>query len=151
MALDALALVAGGPGTHAPTNFWNSTSATTRHPRFQISNTLSGFLMPLQITHYYLIQNPRIFYVGILYNAQGLVLTVFYCVLGKIPFHKYTFRSKQTMKYDFYQVDSNLIAHVYSIYIYIRTVISYALSFYRSQNVLCRSKFFEPVQKFDCI
>ena len=26
-----------------------------------------------------------------------------------------------------------------------------ALSFYRSQNVLCRSKFFEPAQKFDCI
>ena len=28
---------------------------------------------------------------------------------------------------------------------------SNALSFYRSQNVLCRSKFFEPAQKFDCI
>ena len=28
---------------------------------------------------------------------------------------------------------------------------TYALSFYRSQNVLCRSKFFEPVLKFDCI
>ena len=28
---------------------------------------------------------------------------------------------------------------------------TYALSFYRSQNVLCRSKCFEPVQKFDCI
>ena len=127
--LDGIGCVSiSGRGTrHAPTNFWNSTSATTRHPRFQISNTLSRFLMPLQITHYYLIQNPRIFYVGILYNAQCLVLTVFYCVLGKIPFHKYTFRSKQTMKYDFYQVDSNLIAHVYSIqylYIYIRTVIS---------------------------
>ena len=27
----------------------------------------------------------------------------------------------------------------------------YALSFYRSQNVLCRSKFFEPAQKFDYI
>ena len=27
----------------------------------------------------------------------------------------------------------------------------YALSFYRFQNVLCRSKFFEPAQKFDCI
>ena len=27
----------------------------------------------------------------------------------------------------------------------------YALSFYRSQNVLCRPKFFEPAQKFDCI
>ena len=26
-----------------------------------------------------------------------------------------------------------------------------ALSFYRSQNVLCRSKFFELAQKFDCI
>ena len=26
-----------------------------------------------------------------------------------------------------------------------------ALSFCRSQNVLCRSKFFEPAQKFDCI
>ena len=26
----------------------------------------------------------------------------------------------------------------------------HALSFYRSQNVLCRSKFFEPAQKFDC-
>ena len=26
-----------------------------------------------------------------------------------------------------------------------------ALSFYRFQNVLCRSKFFEPAQKFDCI
>ena len=24
------------------------------------------------------------------------------------------------------------------------------MSFYRSQNVLCRSKFFEPAQKFDC-
>ena len=32
--------------------------------------------------------------------------------------------------------------------IYIRTVSSYALSFYRSQNVLCWSKFFEPAQKF---
>ena len=29
--------------------------------------------------------------------------------------------------------------------------LSNALSFYRSQNVLCRSKFFEPAQKFDCI
>ena len=28
---------------------------------------------------------------------------------------------------------------------------SYALSFYRSQNVLCLSKFFEPAQKFICI
>ena len=28
---------------------------------------------------------------------------------------------------------------------------TYALSFYRSQNVLWRSKFFEPAQKFDCI
>merc|ERR1712051_470882 len=28
---------------------------------------------------------------------------------------------------------------------------SNALSFYRSQNVLCRSKFFEPAQKFNCI
>ena len=28
---------------------------------------------------------------------------------------------------------------------------TYALSFYRSQNVLCRSKFLEPAQKFDCI
>ena len=27
----------------------------------------------------------------------------------------------------------------------------HALSFYRSQNVLCRSKFFEPAQKFECI
>ena len=27
----------------------------------------------------------------------------------------------------------------------------YALSFYRSQNVLCWSKYFEPAQKFDCI
>ena len=27
----------------------------------------------------------------------------------------------------------------------------YASSFYRSQNVLCRSKFFQPAQKFDCI
>ena len=26
-----------------------------------------------------------------------------------------------------------------------------ALSFYRSQNVLCRSKIFEPAQKFECI
>ena len=26
-----------------------------------------------------------------------------------------------------------------------------ALSFYRSQNVLCRSKLFEPAQKFNCI
>ena len=26
-----------------------------------------------------------------------------------------------------------------------------AFSFYRFQNVLCRSKFFEPAQKFDCI
>ena len=26
-----------------------------------------------------------------------------------------------------------------------------ALSFYKSQNVLCRSKYFEPVQKIDCI
>ena len=26
-----------------------------------------------------------------------------------------------------------------------------ALFFYRSQNFLCQSKFFEPVQKFDCI
>ena len=26
-----------------------------------------------------------------------------------------------------------------------------ALSFYRSQNVLCQSKCFEPAQKFDCI
>ena len=26
-----------------------------------------------------------------------------------------------------------------------------ALSFYRSQNVLCRSKYFEPFKKFDCI
>ena len=30
-------------------------------------------------------------------------------------------------------------------------VSSNALSFYRSQNVLYRSKFFEPAQKFDCI
>ena len=29
--------------------------------------------------------------------------------------------------------------------------VTYALSFYRSQNVLCQSKFFEPAQKFDCI
>ena len=28
--------------------------------------------------------------------------------------------------------------------------ISFALSFCRSQNVLCRSKFFVPAQKFDC-
>ena len=27
---------------------------------------------------------------------------------------------------------------------------TYALSFYRSQNALCRSKFFEPAQKFEC-
>ena len=27
----------------------------------------------------------------------------------------------------------------------------YALSFYRSQNVLCQSKFFEPAQKIDCV
>ena len=26
-----------------------------------------------------------------------------------------------------------------------------ALSFYRSQNVLCLSKYFKPAQKFDCI
>ena len=26
-----------------------------------------------------------------------------------------------------------------------------ALSFYRSQNVLCQSNFFEPAQKFECI
>ena len=31
------------------------------------------------------------------------------------------------------------------------TVHTYALSFYRSQNILCQSKFFEPAQKFDCI
>ena len=31
------------------------------------------------------------------------------------------------------------------------TIHFYALSFYRSQNVLCRSKFFEPAQKFGCI
>ena len=30
-------------------------------------------------------------------------------------------------------------------------VFIYALSFYKSQNVLCRSKFFEPDQKFNCI
>jgi hypothetical protein len=29
--------------------------------------------------------------------------------------------------------------------------LSYALPFYRSQNVLCWSNFFEPAQKFDCI
>ena len=29
--------------------------------------------------------------------------------------------------------------------------LTYALSFYRFQNVLCRFKFFEPAQKFDCI
>ena len=28
---------------------------------------------------------------------------------------------------------------------------NYALFFYRSQNFLCQSKFFEPAQKFDCI
>ena len=28
---------------------------------------------------------------------------------------------------------------------------TYALSFYKSQKVLCRSKFFEPAQTFDCI
>ena len=28
---------------------------------------------------------------------------------------------------------------------------TYASSFYKSQNVLCRCKFFEPAQKFDCI
>ena len=27
---------------------------------------------------------------------------------------------------------------------------TYASSFYRSQNVLCRSKFFESISKFDC-
>ena len=27
----------------------------------------------------------------------------------------------------------------------------FALSFYRSQNGFCRSKFFEPAKKFDCI
>ena len=27
---------------------------------------------------------------------------------------------------------------------------NYAVSFYKSQNVLCGSKFFEPVQKFYC-
>ena len=30
-------------------------------------------------------------------------------------------------------------------------LLSNALSFYRSQNVLCQSKYFEPGQKFDCI
>ena len=30
-------------------------------------------------------------------------------------------------------------------------LLSNALSFYRSQNVLCWSKYFEPAQKFDCI
>ena len=34
---------------------------------------------------------------------------------------------------------------------YFKNQCSFALSFYRSQNVLCRSKFFEPAQKFDCI
>ena len=29
--------------------------------------------------------------------------------------------------------------------------LTYALSFYRSQNVLCQSKCFAPFQKFDCI
>jgi hypothetical protein len=37
------------------------------------------------------------------------------------------------------------------LYLGIRSKYNNALSFYRSQNVLCRSKFFEPVQKFDCI
>ena len=47
-------------------------------------------------------------------------------------------------------------AHNSTIYIRTPTVFelkgnSYALSFYRSKNVFCRSKFFEPAQNFDCI
>ena len=35
--------------------------------------------------------------------------------------------------------------------VWLQEVVSYALAFYRSQNVLCQSKFYEPAQKFDCI
>ena len=38
-----------------------------------------------------------------------------------------------------------------SIFICMSFKLTNALSFYRSQNVLCQSKFFEPAQKFYCI
>ena len=45
----------------------------------------------------------------------------------------------------------NFIVYVVHLSRQYMQLYSYALSFYRSQNVLCRSKFFEPAQKFDCI
>ena len=49
-------------------------------------------------------------------------------------------------KFDTKSIFLVILKHIFNI-----SSITYALSFYRSQNVLCWSKFFEPAQKFDCI
>ena len=43
---------------------------------------------------------------------------------------------------------SNLSDNYHFVPVSVETYDAYALSFYRSQNVLCWSKFFEPAQKF---
>ena len=40
---------------------------------------------------------------------------------------------------------------MYFIFKFLAKLHIIALSFYRSQNALCRSKFYESAQKFDCI
>ena len=97
----------------------------------------------------------------------------FVCSFGTVK-PKILFISKKTRPFDFFILSYNYITvqhkiissnyhlEIYS-FIFIFTFhwqqtsrnfkadVIYALSFYRSQNVLCRSKLFEPAQKFECI
>ena len=47
--------------------------------------------------------------------------------------------------------DSMVVTVSLNVLIYLFIMNTYALSFYRSQNILCRSKFFVPAQKVDRI
>ena len=52
------------------------------------------------------------------------------------------FPERSRLHYTIYNVGSEYIVKIRE---------TYALSFYKSQNVLCQSKFFESAQKFQCI
>jgi hypothetical protein len=78
------------------------------------------------------------FHIMFVYNSKQADFV--FTLLFKIPMHWMIFHPGNPLKqeeYVFFQVRGRS-----------QTT---ALSFYRSQNVLCRFKVFEPAQKFDCI
>ena len=73
-------------------------------------------------------------------------------LLSRFTRNEFNLESKSTIGVEFatrsIQVRVRFIYHCYGAN---RFSGSIALSFYRSENFLLRSKFFEPAQKFDCI